>query len=280
MARAGFQGLDAMSERAKSPYRSLARRVGFGKTRFPTSDVPRFSEPESSPPDEEDDPALAPAAIASPRRRRSWIIPLGLTVVVLVGLTRLGYENWPTITTWWEAQKLASRIGSENRFLAEQAAKRLANMGPQGTTVLLEATDSQSAQARAVACKYLPTLGLEPSVVVPAVAKGLGDQVHAVRLAAAETFHSGGELSVMANRDESLREMVVSTLAVNLTDEDSALRIATADALAGFWWERRVGNRRGLTPIPPRQAAGTFAWPVHPPSRGSSGRSIPRQEKS
>jgi hypothetical protein len=230
-----------MSERAESPLGTLARRVGFGKVKFPTSDVPRPSRRENPSTDDGEGETQASLTLAEaahapapPRKRRSWIIPLGLALVVIVALTRFGYESWPTIKVWSEAQKLASRIGNSNRALAEQAAKRLTDLGPQGATVLLEALDSDVPMARAMACQYIPRLGLEPDVVVPAVARGLGDPEHSVRLAATREFRSVGELSTIARRDETLRETVLSSLVVNLTDDDSALKIATADAVAGF----------------------------------------------
>jgi hypothetical protein len=240
-----------MSERADSPYRTLAKRVGFGKSRFPTSDLPRTSERGTSSSDEGEDRADVTLASETPapaerRRRRSWIIPLGLALVVIVGLARLGYDNWTTLTTWWEAQRLASRIANQNRLIAEQAAKRLTDLGPQGTSVLLEALESDSPTARAAACQYLPRLGLGADVIVPAVAKGVGDRDLSVRLAAAKAFHSSGELSTMADRDESLRDMLLTAMAVNLNDEDGGLRIATADAFAGFG-SHAVAAVEGLT---------------------------------
>ena len=166
-----------MSERLETDKdKTLSQKVGFGRARLLPSQAPGSAGASPS-----QDGGLtinseaAALLVASPKRRRRWVVPVGLVVVAIVALWRVGYEVKPSVTDWWESQRLASRIRNQNMVVADQAARRLADLGPAGVSVLLDAVHDRSETARALACKYLPQLRLvEQLEQAPALVGGGG----------------------------------------------------------------------------------------------------------
>ena len=132
------------------------------------------------------DPVTQPVEVAicpppaKPRKRLVVIAVLGLVIIGLTATIRFGYDAWPTLTAWWEAQRLASLLRSPDPTAAEDAAWSLIDLGPAGESILLQAVHDRDDKVRSRACRWLPRTTLEPTRIIEAETEALSDPVTAV----------------------------------------------------------------------------------------------------
>jgi HEAT repeat protein len=121
-------------------------------------------------------------------------------------------------------QAVASSLKSDFRPMLEAAADSLAEMGPEGVSILINALDDHHGELRIAAARALQKMGDEAEAGVPALVRALSAADRDLRIAAAEAIEAIGEGAAEA----------VPLLIDMLAEEDWELRTSAGRALAGI----------------------------------------------
>ncbi len=142
-----------------------------------------------------------------------------------------------------EIRSLAEALGDMNPIARENAARLLVAKGPEAVLpYLLEAARDPQSKGRALACRSLAQVQSDPSVVVPVLIAASDDVHEEVRLEVARDLQRVNVSAALVVRSRSvapglppdLKAISLETLCRLITDRESGVRAAAAEALGGF----------------------------------------------